>query len=243
MLFRSLIFSALILFAVSVYAQTERKSIRKGNNAFEDNDFVESEVQYRKALEANTHSFKGKFNLADALYKQEKYDESLKTMEEINQAGLSNEQKAMIYHNKGNALFKQQKFQESIDAYKNALKLNPYDAETKYNLSEAQRMLKQQQQQQNNDNKDNKDNKNNKDNKDNKDQNKDDKKDNQDKNKDQNKDKQDNKEQKQQEQQPKISKQDAERMLQAIQNNEKDIQEKMKQEKAKAAKVRVIKNW
>ena len=70
---------------------------------------------------------------------------------------------------------------------------------------------------------------------------KDDKKD---QNKDQNKDQQDkNKDQQQQDQQPKISKQDAERMLQAIQNNEKDIQEKMKQEKAKAAKVRVIKNW
>ncbi|HPN22684.1 MAG TPA: tetratricopeptide repeat protein, partial [Tenuifilaceae bacterium] len=121
----ALVSSILLLIAISAYAQNERKAIRKGNNAFEDKDFVESEVQYRKALETNIHSFKGKFNLADAQFKQEKYDDALKTMDEINQTGLSNTQKAMIYHNKGNALFMQQKFQESIDAYKNALKLNP----------------------------------------------------------------------------------------------------------------------
>lgn len=247
------LFIILIFNVLCVNAQTEKKSIRKGNNAYEKEDYVESEVQYRKALETNAHSIKGNYNLANSLYKQEKFEDAVTTSSEINMAGLSDLQKAAVYHNKGNAFFKQQKFQESADAYKQALKLNPKDTETKYNMSEALRMLKQQQQQQqqNKDNQ-NQDNKNdeNKDqnqqdqqqNKDeNKDQNDDQKKDNHDQNK---QDQQQNQDKQQQQQQPQqISKEDAERMLEAIQNNEKDVQDKMKEQKAKAAKVKVLKNW
>jgi len=243
------VFVILLLSSLSIMAQTERKCIRRGNRAFGKQDYVESEVQYRKALENNAHSYKGKFNLSTAQYKQNKYDDAISTMDDINTSGLSNQQKSIISYNKGNSLFESKKFSESVKAYKEALKENPNDNAARYNLSEAIRMM-QQQQQQNNNNQQNKDNKDNKDNKNKNDQNKnnnnnkDKNKQNQDQNKDQdnnNKDK--NNQQNQEQNQPKLSKDDAERILQALQNNEKDIQDKMKKEKAKQAKVRVVKNW
>ncbi len=225
--------SALMLTAVISTAQSERKFIRKGNHDYKKNDFVESEIQYRNALEQNSHSFKGQFNLADALYKQNKFNESLETLNNLNLTGLSNDQKASVLHNKGNALFKQNKLKESIEAYKSALKFNPNDKETKYNLSEAIRLFQQQQQnQQDNNNKDkDKD-------KQNQNQNQpDNPKDEQNNNPD-NRDSQGNNQQ-----QPKLSKEDAERILEAIQNHEMQIQDRLKEEKAKQAKVRVGKNW
>lgn len=233
--------SALLLFiAFSTNAQTEKKSIRQGNREFKKNDFTNSEISYRKALEKNPSSFKGNFNLADALYKQDKQEETVKLLDGLSSANVKDELKSNVYYNMGNSYLKQKKLKESIDSYKKSLRLNPNDNETKYNLAEAQRMLKQQQQQQQND-------KNNKDNKDNKDKNKDkkdqDKKD-QDKKDDKNKQNQDQKDKdKQQPQQQKISQEDARRMLEALQNNEKQIQQKMKEQQAKAAKVRVDKNW
>jgi len=230
---------------ISLYtlAQPEKKAIRQGNREFNRNQFLESEISYRKALEKNASSFKGNFNLADALYKQEKFEEANSLLDGLSSVNLTDNEKAKVYHNLGNTLLKQQKVKEGIEAYKNSLKLNPNDRETKYNLSEALRMLKQQQQQQQQ-NKDNKDNKDNKQNKDQKDQDKkdDQKKDqNKDKQKDQDKQNQDQKEKQQQKQ--KISPEDARRMLEAIQNNEKLVQQKVKDQKAKAAKVKVEKNW
>lgn len=242
------VFVILLLSSLSIMAQTERKCIRRGNRAFGKQDYVESEVQYRKALENNAHSYKGKFNLSTAQYKQNKYDDAISTMDDINTSGLSNQQKSIISYNKGNSLFESKKFSESVKAYKEALKENPNDNAARYNLSEAIRMMQQQQQnknnQQNKDNKDNKDNKNKNDQNKNNNNNKDKNKQNQDQNKDQNNNNKDkNNQQNQEQNQPKLSKDDAERILQALQNNEKDIQDKMKKEKAKQAKVRVVKNW
>ncbi len=234
----------LLLFtALFTNAQTEKKSIRKGNREFNKNDFTNSEISYRKALEKNPSSFKGNFNLSDALYKQDKQEETVKLLDGLSSANVSDAQKSNVYYNMGNSYMKQKKYKESVDSYKKSLRLNPDDKETKYNLAEAQRMLKQQQQQQQND----KNNKDSKDNKDNKDKNKDkDKKDQKDKdNKDKNKQNQDqkNKNQQQQPQQQKISQEDARRMLEALQNNEKQIQQKMREQQVNAAKVRVDKNW
>lgn len=228
----------LALLTLSVSAQTERKSIRQGNKEFRKNDFTSSEISYRKALEKNPKSYKANFNLADALYKQDKQEETIKQLDGLTSSNVNDQQKSNVYFNMGNSYLKQQKLNESIESYKKALRLNPNDNEAKYNLAEAQRKLKQQQQQQqqNDKNKDNKDK--NKD-KDKKDQDKKDDKD-KDKNKqDQNKDKKDQ----QQQQQQKISQEDARRMLEAVQNNEKQTQQKIKEQQVKAAKVRVDKNW
>lgn len=235
----SLIF---VLIAIALFAQSEKKSIRQGNKEFKKNDFTNSEISYRKALEKNPSSFKGNFNLADALYKQDKQEESVKIFDGLTSANVDDAQKSNVYYNMGNSYLKQQKLKESIESYKKALRLNPNDSDAKYNLSEAQRMLKQQQQQQQNDKnkKDNKDNKD-KDNKDNKDKDKKDQDKKDDKDKDKNKDQKDKN--KPQPQQQKISQEDARRMLEALQNNEKQIQQKLREQQAKAAKVRVEKNW
>lgn len=235
----------IILFAgltVNTFAQTEHKLIRRGNRAYSKKDYLESEVQYREALEKNKHSFKANFNLGDALYKQNKFSDSDSIFNSINTSGLSDADKSMIYYNRGNSLFKQNKFKESADAYKMALIYNPNDTDAKYNLSEAIRMMQNQQnrnnnQQQNNSN----DSKDNKDNKDQKDDKKSDKKDN-------DNDKQNNQQNNQiknnqQQQQPKISKEDAERMLQALMQREKEIQDKLSKKQAKPVSGASIKNW
>jgi len=231
---RILLFGVTIFLINNLNAQSEHKLIRRGNKAFEKNDYLESEVQYRQALEKNKHSFKANFNLADALYKQNKFEESLSAIDGINLSGLSDLEKSMVYYNKGNALFKQIKLKESIEAYKKALKYNPNDMDAKYNLSLALRRMQQQQQRKNQQNnkpdiKDKKDNK--------EDNNNNDKKNDQKQNQDQ------NKEDKQQQQQPKISKEDAERMLQALQQREKEIQDKIKKKQAKPVSGATIKNW
>jgi hypothetical protein len=148
--------------------------------------------------------------------------------------------KSAAMFNLGNSLLKANKLQESIDAYKNSLKLEPGNKEAKYNLAFAQDLLKkqQQQQQQQQQDKNKQDNKN-KDKQDQKDQKND-------QNKDQQKDKNDqdkNQQQQQQQQQQGMSKDDAERLLNALANEEKDVQEKVKLAKASKEKVRTLKNW
>jgi len=238
-------FILICVLGFSAFAQSEYKLIRRGNKAYSKNDFLESEVQYRQALEKNKYSFKANFNLGDALYKQNKFNEADSIYKDINTPGLSDAEKSMVYFNRGNSLFKQNKFKESADAYKMALKYNPTDMDAKYNLSEALRMMQNQQNQQNQNN--NQQQNNNNDNKDKKDQNQNnDKKDNKKNNNKDNKDNQNdqqNNQNKNQQQQPKISKEDAERMLQALMQREKEIQDKLNKKQAKPVSGASIKNW
>lgn len=263
---------------MAAIAQQERKFIREGNELFEKQDFEKAEVEYRKAADKKANSFEAAFNMADALYKQKKYDEALEQFSALAKQETDKERLGEIYHNIGNTLLAMEKTDESIEAYKNSLRNRPASEQTKYNLEFARH--KQQQDQQNQDqnkdqnkgqNKDrtriikdqNKDqnqdqqdqNKDQQDqNKDRQDQNKDQQnKDQQDQNKDQqNKDRQDqnkdqqnkndqNKDQQQQQpqqQQGKISKEDAERLLEALQNDEKNVQEKVQKQKAQNRKQR-----
>ncbi len=228
------------LTASDLYAQKDRKLIREGNREFKSGNYEDSEILYRKAEEKTNMPFVSSFNIGDALYKQEKHEESAAKFKELAEQTSDNMQRAASYHNLGNAYLQANKLEESIEAYKNALRKNPGDLETKYNLAFAQDKLKNQQQQDKNKDK-------NKDKDKDKDQNKDKNKDQQDqKNKDQqnqeNKDQQD-KEKQQPQQQDQISKEDAQRILQAMENDEKKVQEKVK--KAKAAKARSTRpiNW
>lgn len=230
-------------------AQAENKFIRRGNDAFKEGDFKKAEIDYRKALEKNQNSTKSEFNLGGAMYEQKSYDEATKTYEKLSTSNLSPLQKAGTYHNLGNSLLQSQKFEPAIEAYKNALRNNPNDEDTKYNLEYARRMLKQQQQQQQNKDQ-NQDQ--------NKDQNQDQKQDQkqdqqQDQKQDQKQDQQQNQNQQNkndQQQQPQqgqmkqISKEDAERMLQALKDNEKKTLEKIRLEKLKnAKKIKSEKDW
>jgi len=238
----------LFVWAVASQAQNERKFIRQGNKYFEEAmkdtsridtvQFNKAEIEYLKALEKKPDDSKWNFNRADALYKQKKFDESAEKFKEIADKTTNKIEKSRALHNLGNSFLMKNKLDESIAAYKDALRSNPKDLETKYNLLYAMNMKKKQQDQKKKDDK-NKDKNKDKD----KDKNKDQKKDQDKKNQDQqNKDQ--NKQQQQQQQQNKISKQDAEQMLQALENNEKKIQDKVKKVQAlKAESRKVDKDW
>ncbi len=217
----------------------EKVLIRKGNENFEHGKYEDAEVDYRKALEINNSSYAGSYNLGSAFYRQEKFSDAGKEYQNIIEKAPDKISKSHAWHNLGNSQLKDGKFEESINSFKNALRLNPEDDDTRYNLAYAKMKLQQQQQQ----NQDNKSDQNNKDNKDQ--QNKDNKEDNKDKNEDsaENKNEQ-NKEKKNQEgkqEQPKISKEDAERILQALKNDEKELQQKMARKQGQ--KIVIDKNW
>jgi len=238
-------------------AQSENKFIRRGNNSFEDGDYKTAEIDYRKALEKNNKSSRGTYNLGDAIYQQEAFEDAANLFGSLAESDIPAKDKANAYHNLGNSLMQMQKFDAAIESYKNALRNNPNDLDTKYNLEYAKKMLQQQQQEQQQDeqNKDNKDEEKEdkeKEQKQDQEQNQDqkDKQDQQDQeqNQDQKQDQQQGdqqQDQQQQQQQPKqISKEDAERMLQALKENEKKTLEKLKLEKLKATqKVKSEKDW
>lgn len=223
-----------ILISVSALAQADRKMIREGNRLYGKENFPDSEISYRKAIDKNKESADAVFNTGDALYKQKKYEDAAKQFTETHDMNEDSKKKSASLYNLGNSLLMANKVQESIDAYKGSLKLDPKNLETKYNLAYAQDLLKQQQEQQQKQDQDKQDKE------DKKDQDKND----QDKNQQDNQ-KQDQKQDKQQQQQNEqaISKEDAERLLNALANDEKNVQEKVKLAKAQKARVRTIKNW
>lgn len=244
----------LVFFAFGAgFAQREKSDIREGNRLFKTEKFEESEVAYRKALDVQDNSIAGNFNLGDALYRQEKFEEAGKQFSDVSNKNSSREVIAQAYHNLGNSLLQEGKLDESIEAYKDALRRNPSDMETKYNLAYAQNMKKQQEEQdqeqdQNQDQDKDKDKEQDQDKKQDQNQDKQDQQDNQDKDQEQQdqEQKQDDQEQQQdqqQKQEPKISKEDAQRLLDALANDEKKTQEKVKLAKAKAKKVRTLKEW
>lgn len=249
---RLIIILYIALQSAVVFGQREKKYIHKGNELYKQGKYAEAEASYRASVEKSKASVAGNFNLGDALYKQKKFENAAQKFTDIAGSSENKQVKAQAYHNLGNSLLEAKKLEESIEAYKKSLLNNPKDDQTRYNLAYAQEKLKQQQQQ-NKDNK-NKD-KNKKDQDKNKDQqNKDKNKDQQDKDKkdqdkkdqkDKNKPDQDKKDQ-QQGQQPQpnqLSKEDAERMLEALKNEEKNTQDKLKNKKVKGVKGRIVKDW
>ncbi|MCC8174089.1 MAG: tetratricopeptide repeat protein, partial [Odoribacter sp.] len=241
-----------------VSAQKERKFIREGNNLFHGNNFENAEREYRKALDQKDESFEAAFNLADAMYKQQRYDEALEQFQALAASETDKERLGEIYHNIGNTLLTMNKVDESIEAYKNSLRNRPESMETKYNLEYA-RHRKQQEDENQDDNQGEDENqdqdKNDQDKNQNQDQNQDNQDENQDKDKGNDKQDQDNQDpgnddadqnQQQQDQESKISKEDAQRLLEALQNDEKKVQEKVQQQKAeeqKAKRQKIEKDW
>ena len=228
------ILALLSLVCFETSAQKERKFIRKGNGLFEDKNFENSEVEYRKALDKDAASFEAAFNLGDALYKQKKYDEALEQFQALASKETDPQRLGLLHHNIGNTLLVNKKIDESIEAYKQSLRHFPNSRETKYNLEYARKMKEKEEEQK----KKNKDQQKNQDNKDNKDKNKDQDKKKDEKNKEKQKPEQGDQKEKQQPKEGKISKEDAQRLLKALENDEKKVQEKVQKAKAKAQKRR-----
>jgi tetratricopeptide (TPR) repeat protein len=225
--------------------------ISKGNSLYDEGKFGEAEVSYKDGQTEGADPFISGFNLGDALFKQERYEEAATAFQALPNLTEDKEQKAAAYHNLGNSFIKAEKFQEGVDAYKQSLRNNPKDLETKYNLAYAKRMLQQQQEQeqkqdQNKDQekKDDKEQKQDQQKQDQKKEENEEKKDNQQQQQDQQR--QDEQKQKEQEQ-PKegeISKEDAERMLDALNQDEKEIRDRLEKQKVKkGTKGKIEKDW
>jgi len=278
----SIIILLLFLFnSLSSFAQNIEKKeriannqMREGNALFQKSNYAEAEVAYKTSVATYPNKPKAIYNLGNAMMQQKRYKEAISQYDYLTKSAKSNSLRAQSFHNIGNAHMGLKDFQKAVDAYKNSLRINPKDEETRYNLALAQELLKQQQEQ-NKDNKDNQ-NKDNKDkdkekqdkkddkkkdkegdDKDKKENPKDDKKENKDGDKDKddekdkpNKDKQDPKDkkgdedQKQQKPQPgKLSPQQMNQLLQALQNEENKTQDKMNAKKVKGQPVKTEKDW
>ena len=243
-------FMLFILCLVSLYAtaQQERKPIRDGNELYQKHKYDEAEKKYDEALSVKPNLAEGIYNKANVQYQKKDYENAAKQYETA--ATLSGEPmvKAKAYHNMGNSLLEAKKYKESVEAYKNALRLNPKDVDTKYNLAYALQKLKQQQQnqQQNKDeNKENKDEKQNQDKQNRQQQNQQEKKQQeqqqQNEQQQQQAEKDDNK--KEEPRQAQISKADAEKLLDALKNEEQKVQLKLQKHKGQSTTGKVEKDW
>lgn len=221
--------------AMTFAQKQERMHLRKGNALFEDSAYVDAEIEYRKALDADPKSVKAKYNLGNALANQEKTDDALKEYISAAMAAKTKEEKARIYHNAGVALQKQKKYGECIEAYKNALKANPADDETRYNLALAQKMLKdqQQQQQQQNEQQDKNDQQ----------QQQQDQKQNQNNQNDKKDNEQENQDQQQSQPQQQMSKENAEQLLNAVKQEEQNVRDKVQKQMQNASSRSLEKDW
>lgn len=217
-----------------LFAQQEATDLRRGNKQYNDSNYTEAEVNYRRGLSKNDQSFEGHFNLGDALFKQEKFPEALEQYAQAEKLLKANdklskeqldERLADTYHNMGNALYAQQQYDKAVTAYQQSLRLDPKDNDTRYNLVKAMQQLQQQQNQQ------------------------------------QNQDQQQNQEQQQQRQEQQqqqeqnnqdqqtppeqnneqMDKETAEQILQALEQDEQETQEKLQRQQGK--KRRVEKEW
>jgi tetratricopeptide (TPR) repeat protein len=209
--------------ALNVLAQkTDRDYLRSGNRLYADSLFVKAEVDYRKALEVNPKSADAMYNLGNALLMQQKADDAMKQYQSAAKLEKDKAKLAEIYHNMGVILQSAKQYPQCIEAYKQSLRNNPKDDETRYNLALAQKLLKDQQQNQDQ-------------NKDQQEQKQDQKDDKQDQNKDQQQDQKDQKDQQQQQQQQQqqkdeMSKENAQQLLNAVMQDEKNVQDKMKKQ-------------
>ena len=221
---KQLILPFLLLITSFSYSQSKKKFIKEGNKLYNDSNYNMAEMKYRKSLEKDQEYFNASFNLADAVYKQERYDESTSFFESLKDNARNEKELAYINHNLGNSLLKENKIDLSIEAFKNSLRLNPDDEDTRYNLAYAQKMKQQQNQ---------------------KDQQKDqeDQKDQQQDQKEKKDQQQDQKDQQTDQKKDEMSKEDAEKMLEALQQKEKELQEKLQKKKVKGQKIKILKDW
>lgn len=227
-----------MLISVSSYAQhTDRDYLRSGNRLYRDSTYTKAEVDYRKALELNGRSSQAYFNLGNALLRQQKPKEAMEAYEQVVKVETNKRRLASAYHNMGVILQSQKQFGPAIECYKNALRRNPSDNETRYNLVLCQHLLKNSPQQEQQGGKDNKDGK--------------DKSKEEDQNSQkQDRQKQDKKEEQQKEQQQQadrkeenMSKENAEQLLNAAMQDEKETQERIRKAMAKPQRRKLEKQW
>jgi tetratricopeptide (TPR) repeat protein len=217
----------LLLFSFLMQAQVERKTIRKGNKSYNNSEFADAEVFYKKAEELQPDDYKVRKNLGATLFRMENFESAAETYTKYAVATRNGTETADAFYNLGTAQLQAGDYQKSIESLKQSLRTDPKNDDARYNLQVAQYMLSKQQQggsgggggsSQNQD---------------------------QQQNQQQNEDEKDQQQNQDQNQSPdqKMSKEDAERILQALENDEKDLQEDINKEKARLQRVQIEKNW
>lgn len=183
---------------VNISAQKEARNVKEGNKQYVAQKFTEAQKFYERGIADNSDSYSANFNLGNSLFRQKKYKEALEQYQKA--ATLTKEKKeiASAFHNVGNALMEEKNYEKSVEAYKNSLKANPKDDDTRYNLAVAQYLMKKQQEQQ--------------------------KQQQQQKQEQQQQQKQEQKQQ----QQPKMQQEQIEQILKALEQDERDVQERRK---------------
>jgi len=231
-----------------------RKLLRQGNELYQKKQYTDASVAYQKSLGSNSNYNKATYNLGNAFYQNNNFKEAIPQYELTAKTAKDKFTKAAAFHNLGNAMLESKNYQGAVDGYKSALRNNPNDDETRYNLAVAQKLLKKEKQDNKDDKKDKKDKKDKEDKS--KDQNKDkkdgedkDKKDDKnkdgkdkDKNKDPKKDEQKDK-QKPKPQQGRMTPQQIKQLLESLNNEEKKTQKKINAKKTKGKKVKQEKDW
>ncbi len=206
----------ILLFVTSfVYAQkAERDFIRKGNRNFRDSIYEDAEVNYRKALDVNPKSTNAMFNLANSLMMQNKLQDAMEQYEAVSKMEKDKNNLAQIFHNVGVIFHSQKDYAKAVEAYKESLRNNPKDDETRYNLVLAQKMLKDQQQNQQSQSQDQQDQQ----------------QDKEEQNQQQNQNNNDTPQSTPENKEGEISKENAEQLLQSVMQDEKNVQDKVKKQ-------------
>lgn len=207
----------LLMTTTTISAQKmERDHIRRGNRAYKDSTFVNAEVSYRKAIDVNPKSAIAIYNLGNTLLQQNKMQEAMEQYVMASKIETDKTNLAQIYHNMGVILHSSKDYGKAVEAYKESLRNNPKDDETRYNLALAQKMLKDQEQNEQDQN-----------------QNQEQQQE-QEKEQEQEQEKQDQQNQEQQQppqpQDNQMSKENAEQLLKSVMQDEKDVQEKVKKQ-------------
>lgn len=127
--------------AFTASAQSERRFVRSGNESYSKADYDKASENYMKALDKNKESVEAIANMGNVLYKQENYEASGEIFSRLAENEADTSLKSQSYYNLGNNLFRQRRFEEALEAYKNALRMNPSDADAKFNLAYTRKML------------------------------------------------------------------------------------------------------
>ena len=232
----------ILLNTVVVFAQHPNGKIRKGNTAYKDSSYNDAEQLYREALMKDQSSYEASFNMADAIYKQERYSEANSLFKALSEKTDDKIKKSESYHNLGNSLLKEQKLDEAIEAYKNALRNNPKDLDTKHNLAYAMRMKNQSQEQEKEEQKEEEKEEDNKEEKEEQEKKK--------KIKVKTKMKKENNQKKRKKKNPnnlkipnEMTEEEAQQILDALQQQEKELQEDLQKKKQQGVKLKILKDW
>jgi hypothetical protein len=253
---KKIIIYTLLLISFVAKAQEKDKYLPKGNESFEDKNYADAEADYRISQSKFTKKAISSYNLGTSIYKQKQSAEAKYQFAKAISNAKTREEKHKAFHNLGNCLMNEKEYSGAVEAYKNALRNNPDDEQTRYNYALAKKMLKENPPKKDDDKSKDKDKNKKEDKKQDKDKDKDkdkqdknkdkqDGKDKEDKNKDGDKDKKDDKDngENPQKQPSGVNKQRIESLLDAMNNEEKKVQDKVNLQKVKSNPKKAEKDW